>query len=154
MRTKYFILLLALLFGTIVRATNFISDIRVSTHEKEATAKSQLTNAGYTVIEQDMNQGGGGHYVFIGYKTSTNLADAITGHQYDEYGVCTRTAGEKHYSHAQGDVTLDGRISIADIAKLLYAILNGHWANADYNDDGVIDLNDIETLVNVLLSNE
>ncbi|MBQ9560264.1 MAG: dockerin type I repeat-containing protein [Bacteroidaceae bacterium] len=68
-----------LLIGATANATVFISDLMVSTNSNQATAKSQLTNAGYTVIDQDMNQGGGGHYVYIGFKTSTNLADAITG---------------------------------------------------------------------------
>ena len=80
MTKKLLLLLVAmLLVGASAKATTFISDLMVSTHSNQATAKSQLTNAGYTVIDQDMNQGGGGQYVYIGYKTSTNLAEAITG---------------------------------------------------------------------------
>ena len=79
MKTRILLLVLFLGIGTATRATNFISDIMVSTHTNQTTAMSQLTNAGYTLVNQDMNQGGGGHYVYIGYKTSTNLADAITG---------------------------------------------------------------------------
>ena len=86
--------------------------------------------------------------------TYTNAATTISalGHRFDDYGVCTRTAGQKHYSHAQGDVTLDGRLSVADIVRLVYAVMNGHWANADYDDNGVIDASDFEALVNALLS--
>ena len=73
------------------------------------------------------------------------------GHQFDEYGVCTRTAGQKHYSHAKGDVTCNGEISLGDVTKLVQAIKTNHWANADYNNDGVLDLADIEALVDVLL---
>ena len=76
------------------------------------------------------------------------------GHQFDDYGVCTRTAGQKHYSHAQGDVTCDGHISLGDVTKLVQAIKGNHWANADYNNDGVLDLTDIEALVNVLLQQQ
>ena len=79
MKKTLLLLLTMLLIGTSTKATNFISDLMVSTHDNQATAKSQLTNAGYTVIDQDLNQGGGGQYVYVGFKTSTNLADAITG---------------------------------------------------------------------------
>jgi len=65
--------------GATANATVFISDVMVSTNSNQATAKSQLTNAGFTVIDQDLNQGGSGQYVYVGFKTSTNLADAITG---------------------------------------------------------------------------
>ena len=79
---------------------------------------------------------------------------AALGHSYDEYGVCTRTAGQKHYSHAKGDVTCNGQISLGDVTKLVQAIKTNHWANADYNNDGVLDLTDIEALVNVLLQQQ
>lgn len=86
--------------------------------------------------------------------TYTNAATTISalGHRFDDYGVCTRTAGQKHYSHAQGDVTLDGRLSVADIVRLVHVVLNGRWANADYNNNGAIDASDFEALVNALLS--
>lgn len=85
--------------------------------------------------------------------TYSQSATAIPplGHMFDDYGVCTRTAGQKHYSHAQGDVTCDGEISLGDVTKLVHAVKSGHWANADYNGDGVLDLADIEALVNAIL---
>lgn len=81
----------------------------------------------------------------------TGTSIPALGHQFDEYGVCTRTAGQKHYSHAKGDVTCDGNISLADITKLVHVVKNNLWANADYNNDGVLDLTDIEALVNWIL---
>jgi len=48
-------------------------------------------------------------------------------------------------------VTCNGQISLGDVTKLVQAIKTNHWANADYNNDGVLDLADIEALVDVLL---
>ena len=84
------------------------------------------------------------------YRVYASTSSAL-GHSYDEYGVCTRTPGQKHYSHAKGDVTCDGNISLADITKLVHVVKNNLWANADYNNDGVLDLTDIEALVNWIL---
>ena len=84
----------------------------------------------------------------------TSSSIPALGHQFDEYGVCTRTPGQKHYSHAKGDVTCNGQISLSDVTKLVQAIKTNRWANADYNNDGVLDLADIEALVNVLLQQQ
>ncbi|MBP5381271.1 MAG: hypothetical protein J6Y39_06040 [Bacteroidaceae bacterium] len=81
----------------------------------------------------------------------TGTSIPALGHQFDEYGVCTRMAGEKHYSHAKGDVTCDGHLSVEDVVTLVHVVMNKLWANADYNDDGKLDLSDITALVNDLL---
>ena len=81
----------------------------------------------------------------------TGTSIPALGHQFDEYGVCTRMAGEKHYSHAKGDVTCDGSLTVDDVITLVHVVMNKLWANADYNDDGKLDLSDITALVNDLL---
>lgn len=66
----------------------YITDIGVAYANRKAgesgndaanRAKSLLTGNGYTAIDQDLNYGAGGAYVYIGYKTSTDYSRAITG---------------------------------------------------------------------------
>lgn len=57
--------------------TTYISDIKCAQDSSESNAKKTLTDAGYTVINSDLNKGAGGQYIFMGYKTTQNYADAI-----------------------------------------------------------------------------
>ena len=53
------------------------SEIAVSGAGSEGEAKSQLTRKGFTVCNYDMNNGAGGKYIYIGYKTTTDYMKAI-----------------------------------------------------------------------------
>ncbi len=57
--------------------TTYISDIKCAQNSSESDAKKEITSAGYTVIDSDLNKGAGGQYIYMGYKTTTNYADAI-----------------------------------------------------------------------------
>lgn len=57
--------------------STFISDIQFKANSKAENAKSELTSNGYTVVDFDLNKGAGGDYIYMGYKTTTNYADAI-----------------------------------------------------------------------------
>ena len=57
----------------------YISEIMTAAASKEADAKKKLTDKGFTVINQDTNKSGGGDYVYVGYKTTTDPTKAITG---------------------------------------------------------------------------
>lgn len=57
--------------------TTYISDIKCAQSDTESGAKQQITSAGFTVIDSDLNKGAGGQYIYMGYKTTTNYADAI-----------------------------------------------------------------------------
>ena len=57
----------------------YISEIMTAAASKEADAKKKLTDKGFTVINQDTNMKGGGDYVYVGYKTTTDPTKAITG---------------------------------------------------------------------------
>jgi len=87
------------------------------------------------------------------YAITSSTIPAL-GHQFDEYGVCTQTAGEKHYSHGRGDINLDGRLSLGDVTKLVYVIHNSFLANADYDSDGEITVEDLHRMVNELIQAE
>lgn len=55
----------------------YISDIRCAQNDSSSSAKSELTSAGYTVIDFDLNKDAGGQYVYMGYKTTTDPNNAI-----------------------------------------------------------------------------
>ena len=59
----------------------YISKIAVAYGAKESTPKDILTNNGFTVIDYDLNKGCGStsHYIYMGYKTTQNPSEAITG---------------------------------------------------------------------------
>ena len=81
------LLLIAMLMPQGAWAIDFISEIKVSVENGNSgsNAKRRLSNDGYQIVNvggaADLNGGAGGStdYVYIGYKTSTNAADAITG---------------------------------------------------------------------------
>ncbi len=146
------LLLIAMLMPQGAWATDFISEIKVSVHEKNGeTARNKLTNDGYQIVNvdgaADLNGGGGGYYVYIGYKTSTNVADAITGllivesngfdaHAIDNITNANVTYNGKNYyrctNYDAGDARLDcdlnrGRTGTPDI--VLYYTTDGNTSN-------------------------
>ncbi|MBR2402676.1 MAG: hypothetical protein IKB01_07910, partial [Lachnospiraceae bacterium] len=58
--------------------SKYIKEVRVSYGETEEEAKSWLKQNGYTVLEQNLNAGTGKNCVYLGYKTTTNVKEAIT----------------------------------------------------------------------------
>ncbi len=72
--------LVSMLSPSVGWATTFIKDVAVSCDTDEGTAKKALTNNGYTVVDTDLNAGcgKGTYYVYVGYTTTTNAAEAIT----------------------------------------------------------------------------
>ena len=66
---------------TSAETVKYISDIRTGCADSLSAAKKILTDEGYTVIHHDMNNKVPNQkkWIYIGYKTSTNIDDAITG---------------------------------------------------------------------------
>ena len=65
------------------KPTAYLSDVMVGMGNTADEAKKALTDAGYTVLDQNVNEGAGSKlktdkYVYIGYKTTENYLDAIT----------------------------------------------------------------------------
>ena len=56
----------------------YISEINTVQNSNSSTAKSWLTDNGYTVLDYDLNNRAGGSYVYLGYKTTTDKSQAIT----------------------------------------------------------------------------
>lgn len=56
----------------------FIGEVKIAGDANSAeTAKKYLTDEGYTVIDKNLNDSFGGHYIYLGYKTTDSYDDAI-----------------------------------------------------------------------------
>ena len=56
--------------------TRFIYQLAVSSHSKQATALDILEQAGFTMFGTDFNSHAGGNYIYGGYTTTTDPAQA------------------------------------------------------------------------------
>ena len=59
------------------RVTYYLSDLKMAEADSADAAKKLLTEAGYEILDKNLNPGGG-KAVYLGYKKSTNVDDAIT----------------------------------------------------------------------------
>ena len=59
----------------------YISGIYFAADKNQSTAKNAVKNAGYTLIDYDLNKGCGASskYIYMGYKTTSDPSQAITG---------------------------------------------------------------------------
>ena len=87
------LLMLVMLVGgtTNIHAQSYITDVMVlgcGTSGLDArNLRNEYTNKGWTVLEQDLNEGNGGWYVHIAYKTSST-ANPYSGYITD---ICAST---------------------------------------------------------------
>ncbi|MBQ1996643.1 MAG: exonuclease SbcCD subunit D C-terminal domain-containing protein [Clostridia bacterium] len=59
------------------RVTYYLSDLKMAEANTADEAKNMLTDAGYEILDKNLNPGGS-KVVYLGYKKSTNVDDAIT----------------------------------------------------------------------------
>ncbi|MCR5480723.1 MAG: hypothetical protein K6F27_12815 [Ruminococcus sp.] len=61
-----------------VATGKYIKELKLSGVKGDGdAAKALLETEGYTVIDQDLNEDAGGHYIYLGYKTTDDYAEAI-----------------------------------------------------------------------------
>ncbi|MBQ4238880.1 MAG: hypothetical protein II698_06180, partial [Ruminococcus sp.] len=65
------------------KSPTYVSDVMVGMGKTADEAKKALTDAGYTVLDQNINEGAGSKmktdkYIYIGYKTTDDITDAIS----------------------------------------------------------------------------
>lgn len=60
------------------KTVSYISEIYVSTGDSEDYVKNDIKNKGYTLVDHNFNEKSK-YYVYLGYKTTNNIEDAITG---------------------------------------------------------------------------
>ncbi|MCQ2399419.1 MAG: hypothetical protein MJ072_02815, partial [Clostridia bacterium] len=110
--------------GTVVSNGNvlYVSDIKIASAKKGEDAIKELEDAGYYVQKSDLNKGNSG-YVYLGYKLTSNRAEAITGLK-----VANMTSGYTAWDYreflkeeAEGlPVSVDGLMSAVSEFKRLY----------------------------------
>ena len=59
------------------RVTYYLSDLKMAEADTADEAKQILTDEGFTILDKNLNPDGG-KAVYLGYKKSTNVDDAIT----------------------------------------------------------------------------
>ena len=59
------------------KVETYINDIFVVAGSSRAACINYLKDGGWTPIDRDLNEGSGGKYIYLGYKTTTNPYDAI-----------------------------------------------------------------------------
>ena len=73
---KKFLLILSILIAMVAqaKADNFVTDVMVigGTQDETNSLKAQYQNQGWTVVNQNLNQGAGGDYIYLLYKTDTD----------------------------------------------------------------------------------
>ncbi len=58
--------------------TEYIGELTVARASSSEQAKKKLTDNGYEVFDQDLMEGAGGSFLYIGYKTTNDKSKAIT----------------------------------------------------------------------------
>ena len=130
--------------------TKFIEYIGVYFSSKSADkAKNGVINGGYTLIDTDCNSGGGGYYIYMGYKTTTDITRALRSVRFthktknDVNSIssavngtnCTYWIIGKDHEGTANDMTdpsalMDGAVDLNEDAKGSYIYT---YASRDYN---------------------
>ena len=105
-------LILCMLISTVAVAAvsvgaasaTYISEIRTACATSIDAAKKILTDEGYTVLHHDMNNKvpNQNYWIYLGYKTTTNPAEAITGMVFSHEKNDTLYFNERNYNIEKG----------------------------------------------------
>jgi hypothetical protein len=93
--------------------TKFVSEISFAGSTSVNTAKSTLTNSGFTVLDYDLNKDAGGQYIYMGYKTTENYADSIKSIRY--YCDGSDSTSKQFFSLINGNHVYYNRVNDQDI---------------------------------------
>ncbi len=112
------LLMLALLVGgtTNIQAQSYITDVIVigcGGSSDYNALKKEYTNKGWTVVEQDLNEGNTGYYVYIAYKTSSTAnpySDYITDICASDRKMDSFTSDGRTYYKAPTNSGYDGNL--------------------------------------------
>lgn len=103
--------------------TKFIANLVLGYSPKKANnAKAVITKVNYTVIDKDLNDGAGGNYIFLGYRSDTDPTNSIKDLR------IRNTNNQNDYTAPENKATYTavGKTPISEAGKL---------------GDGVVDLN-------------
>lgn len=91
-----------------VCAETYIKEVVVSASETAADAKLPLESNGFKVVDVDLNKKAGGKYIYLGYKTTENFAEAITALMVfngESYNKTSETLNIDHVARYSGNQT-------------------------------------------------
>ncbi len=107
-------------------AKEYISELRTSSASNDKEAKKWLTDNGYKVIDNNINQGTGENPVYIGYKTTSDPKKAIT-----DISVMEMNGG---YSVSEYEAALeDKKQQVSEFEKSFSSVLKEFQSK--YEDD-------------------
>ena len=127
------LMLLLLVTGTTnIQAQSYITDVMVLgcgiSGLDAKNMRNEYTNKGWTVLEQDLNQGNGGWYVHIAYKTSSTAnpySDYITDICASNKKVDSFTSdGRTYYKAPTNDSKFDGDLNRGSNGNDIYIYLS------------------------------
>ena len=120
----------------------YVSDVMVGMGETAVEAMKALNDAGYTVLDRNINEGAGSmlkteKFVYIGYKTTDDKSDAITdlavmnmngGYSFSDYAVLM-----DKYRDSQIRPFIDNFLATIEEYRENYKSDSGaNWAKAEY----------------------
>jgi hypothetical protein len=133
-------LLVTLLTGAKAYATDYISDVMVigGTKNEMNNLKPTLQAQGWTVIDQDLNAGASGDYIYLLYKTESNTNSINWGYITDFYisnSIGTAPDTLTHNGHTYHLVSYDGGTDFINSKGDLNRGAGGDYIHLYYTSD-------------------
>ncbi len=143
---------------------NYISDLAVGGDSSSSAAKNVLTSNGYMVYNKDLNEKAGGYYIYIGYKTTKDINQALGSIWVEQRSFLDKSPksntkpslvpvyGNQKFKNSHGDLNYDagGAIwlylhqeKVGELTKLQKGGISSFWINGSKPGNGEGDTNDL-----------
>lgn len=96
-------------------ATEYIGEISFAAASSSSSARNALTQNGFKVIDKDLNADAGGNYIYLGYKTTTDVTKALRDIKY--YVADVPESRETTTITVNGEECLYTRVGSVDLNK-------------------------------------
>lgn len=96
-------------------AAEYIGEINFAAAATASSAKNELTQNGYTLIDKDLNADSGGNYIYLGYKTTTDPTKALRDIRY--YVADSASSNETATVTVNGKECTYTRVGSVDLNK-------------------------------------
>ena len=122
----------------------FISDVMlIGSNNNTSKIQRQISGKGYTMVNQNLNEGNGGMKIFLGYKTTTDVDNAITGflltdaYKGDSYNgaAIVPCMGYSDFTEKHGDLNTNGTNKTKSLYLYYYKDQNAKKVITDFYFD-------------------
>ena len=122
----------------------FISDVMlIGSNNNTSKIQRQISGKGYTMVNQNLNEGNGGMKIFLGYKTTTDADNAITGflltdaYKGDSYNgaAIVPCMGYSDFTEKHGDLNTNGTNKTKSLYLYYYKDQNAKKVITDFYFD-------------------